>query len=131
MSDSKSENISKEEIFKLQGVYAATIEKLYSKVNILIAKYIDLKDENNNLKEDIKDFNNKITDLKLQFTQLNSDCVTKDKEISSLKNLLLNSEVEKTSVQNKEHVKSRIQELISRIDDHLEQYDDEMGNNKD
>lgn len=126
MLDGKPENINKEEIFKLQSFYNTSLEKLFSKVNLLISKYKDIKEENNNLKDTIKDLNNSITDLKLQLTKANSDSVFKDKEISSLKNLLLNSEVGKTSIQNKDQVKSRIKELISRIDSHLEQYDENL-----
>lgn len=125
MSDGKTE-INKEEIYKLQGYYNTSLEKLFSKVNMLIVKVKDLKEENNSLREGIKDFNNNITDLKLQLTKANSDSVLKDKEISSLKNLLLNSEVNKTSIQNKDQVKSRIKELIDRIDSHLEQYDENL-----
>ena len=82
--------------------------------------------KNSDLKDNLKGFkNNKITELKLQLSKINSDSVFKDKEISDLKNLLLNTSNNKLSVQDKQHLKSRIQELISRIDVHLEQYDDE------
>lgn len=130
MSDGKTE-INKEEIYKLQGYYNTSLEKLFSKVNMLISKVRELKEENNSLREGIKDFNNNITDLKLQLTKANSDSVSKDKEISSLKNLLLNSEVNKTSIQNKDQVKSRIKELIERIDSHLEQYDETVREEED
>jgi len=130
MSDGKTE-VNKEEIYKLQGYYNTSLEKLFSKVNLLIAKVKDLKEENNSLREGIKDFNNNITDLKLQLTKANSDSVIKDKEISSLKNLLLNSEVNKTSIQNKDQVKSRIKELMDRIDSHLEQYDENLREDED
>jgi uncharacterized phage infection (PIP) family protein YhgE len=126
MSDGKTDYINKEEIYKLQGLYGTSLEKLFSKLNLLISKFKDLKEENNNLKDSIKELNNNITDLKLQLTKANSDSVFKDKEISSLKNLLLNSEVGKTSIQNKDQVKSRIKELITRIDSHLEQYDEQV-----
>ncbi len=126
MSDGKSDNINKEEIYKLHGYYNTSLEKLFSKLNLLISKFKDIKEENNGLKDTVKELNNNITDLKLQLTKANSDSVFKDKEISSLKNLLLNSEVGKTSIQNKDQVKSRIKELISRIDSHLEQYDENV-----
>ena len=125
MSDGKTE-INKEEIYKLQGYYNTSLEKLFSKVNIMISKYRDLKEENNSLRDSIKELNNSVTDLKFQLTKANSDSVFKDKEISNLKNMLLNSEVNKTSIQNKDQVKSRIKELIERIDSHLEQYDENI-----
>jgi uncharacterized coiled-coil DUF342 family protein len=126
MADGKTENINKEEIYKLQGFYNTGLEKLFSKLNLLISKFKEIKEENNSFKDSIKELNNNITDLKLQLTKANSDSVFKDKEISSLKNLLLNSEVGKTSIQNKDQVKSRIKELITRIDSHLEQYDEHL-----
>jgi uncharacterized coiled-coil DUF342 family protein len=126
MSEGKTDNINKEEIYKLQGYYNTSLEKLFSKLNLLISKYKELKEENNYFKENIKELNNNITEFKLQLTKVNSDSVLKDKEISSLKNLLLNAEVEKTSIHNKDQVKSRIKELITRIDSHLEQYDENM-----
>jgi hypothetical protein len=38
---------------------------------------------------------------------------------------MLNSENDNTSIRDKELVKSRLKELISRIDVHLEQYEDQ------
>ena len=80
----------------------------------------EVSEENTLLKENIKELNNSITDLKLQLTKTNSDSVIKDKEISDLKNLLLDSSKSESISQDKENVKSRIKELISRIDVHLE-----------
>jgi hypothetical protein len=122
--NSKSE-INKETIIKLESAYSASLEKLLTKVTLLISKYNEVKEENISLKENVKEQNDKITELKLELTKLNSDSVFKDQEISSLKNMLLNSEVGNTSLQNKENVKSRIKELISRIDVHLDQYESE------
>ena len=100
-----------------------SLDKLFNKLNSLIRKYKDIEAENKSLKDSIKELNNKINELKLQFTQINTDSVLKEKEISDLKNLLLNSSNTKVSGQDKENLKSRIQELISRIDVHLEQYE--------
>ncbi|MCU0372965.1 MAG: hypothetical protein MUE56_06950, partial [Ignavibacteria bacterium] len=56
--------------------------------------------------------------------KINSDTLFKDKEISDLKNLLLKAENNNTNIRDKEFVKSRLKELISRIDVHLEQFED-------
>ena len=122
MTDGTNES-NREELLKLQGNYKASLEKLISKAGTLVNKFRDVSEENAVLKENIKELNNKITEIKLQLTKLNSDSVFKDKEISSLKNMLLNAESNKTSIKDKENVKSRIKELISRIDVHLDQYE--------
>ncbi len=101
-----------------------SIDDLLSKVKLLISKLKDVKNENTLLKENIKNLNLKISELKLQHTKLNTELVNKDKEISDLKSLILNSSNNKIPIKDKENVKSRIQELISRIDTHLEQYED-------
>ncbi len=122
--DSKSE-LNREEIIKLEGLLAVSYESLSNKVRGLIEKYNNASTENHSLKENIKDLNNKITELKLQLNKLDSDTINKDKEISELKSMLLNSENDNTSIRDKELVKSRLKELISRIDVHLEQYEDQ------
>ncbi len=120
--DNKSE-LNREEIIKLEGVLAVSYESISNKVKVLIEKYNTVNAENHQIKENLKDLNNKITDLKLQLNKLNSDSVNKDKEISELKNMLLSTENDNTSIRDKEVVKSRLKELISRIDVHLEQYE--------
>ncbi len=122
--DSKSE-LNREEIIKLEGLLAVSYESLSNKVKGLIDKYNNASTENHSLKENIKDLNNKITELKLQLNKLDSDTIKKDKEISELKSMLLDSENDNTSIRDKELVKSRLKELISRIDVHLEQYEDQ------
>ena len=122
--DSKSE-LNREEIIKLEGLLAVSYESLSNKAKGLIDKYNNASTENHSLKENIKDLNNKITELKLQLNKLDSDTIKKDKEISELKSMLLDSENDNTSIRDKELVKSRLKELISRIDVHLEQYEDQ------
>lgn len=99
------------------------LDDLLTKVKILISKLKDLKNENILLKENIKNLNLKISELKLQFTKINTELINKDKEISGLKSLILNSGENKVPAKDKNEVKSRIKELITRIDNHLEQYD--------
>ena len=75
------------------------------------------------LKENIKNLNLKISELKLLHTKLNTELINKDKEISDLKNSVLNSSGNKVSISDKNVAKTRIQELITRIDTHLENYE--------
>ena len=103
-----------------------SLDRLFNKVNSLVKKYRETQEENKSLKDAIKDLNNRINELKLQLTQTNTDSVLKEKEISDLKNLLLNAGNNKISKQDKDNLKSRIQELISRIDVHLEQYEGDL-----
>lgn len=100
-----------------------SLEELIVKIKLLISKQKEVKNENSLLKENIKNLNLKISELKLQLTKVNTELINKDKEMSDLKNLILNSTNNKIPLKDKEQVKSRIKELISRIDNHLEQYD--------
>ncbi|MCB0722241.1 MAG: hypothetical protein KDC73_00390 [Ignavibacteriae bacterium] len=104
---------------KARESHLIALENLFSKARALVNKMKDTQEENKELKEGIKELNSKITDLKLQLTKINSLCVLKDKEISDLKNLALNKD--NNSNQDKDEIKSRIKELISRIDSHLEE----------
>ncbi|MEO6694878.1 MAG: hypothetical protein ABIY50_05720 [Ignavibacteria bacterium] len=98
-------------------------EEILQKVKLLISKLKDVKNENILLKENIKNLNLKISELKLQHTKVNTELINKDKEISDLKNLVLNTNSNKIPVKDKDEVKSRIKELISRIDNHLAQHE--------
>jgi septal ring factor EnvC (AmiA/AmiB activator) len=124
MNDNTTE-INKDNFEKFKETHKQSLDRLFKKIEDLVKSYRLSKEENNNFKEAIKDLTNKVTDLKLQLSKSNSDLVFKDKEISDLKNLLLDSNNNKLSVQDKQNLKSRISELISRIDVHLEQYEDE------
>ncbi len=122
--DSKPE-INRDELIRLHGVFNLNLDNMLKKVNALISKNRGLTDENHQLRESVKDLNNKITELKLQLNKINSDSLFKEKEISDLKNLLLSAEKSTTNIRDKEFVRSRLKELISRIDVHLEQYEDQ------
>lgn len=98
---------------------------MHSRIKSLVAKYKDLKNENLLLKENIKNLNMKVSELKLQVTKAGTEMINKDKEISDLKNIALNSSNNAVSSAEKDNVKSRIKELITRIDTHLEGYEDE------
>lgn len=119
----KAGEINKDYFKDQKNLLRISIEDLLSRVKLLISKLKDLKNENTLLKENIKNLNLKISELKLQHTKINTELINKDKEISDLKNLVLNSNDNKISVKDKDNVKTRIQELITRIDSHLEQHD--------
>ncbi len=130
MENDKPE-IAREDLLKLQGVFATYLENLQTKVKVLVDKFAQATGENDRLKENVKELSNKVTDLKLQMNKVNSDSVFKDREISELKTTLINTENNKTSVRDKEFVKSRLKELISRIDVHLEQYEGQAQETED
>ncbi len=114
------------EFFKEQKNQIRIVQDdLLSKTKLLITRLKDTKSENSVLKENIKNLNLKISELKLQLTRINTEIINKEKEISELKNLAMNSANNKIPLKDKEEVKSRIKDLISRIDNHLEQH----GNN--
>ncbi len=123
--DNKSETNNREEIIKLEGLLAVSYEGVSSRIKAILDKYRNANEENHQLKENIKEINNKVTDLKLQLNKLNSDTLLKDREISELKTLLLSSNNGNKNVRDKDFVKSRLKELISRIDVHLEQHEDQ------
>ena len=119
MTENASE-FNKDDLKRLEEFHQSSLEQLFSKVKKLIYKMKEVTEENTLLKENIKELNNSITNLKLHLTKTNSDSVIKDKEISDLKNLLLDSSKDESISKDKENIKSRIKELISRIDVHLE-----------
>lgn len=121
----KGNDINKDYFKEQKNSLRISEDELLQKVKLIISKLKDVKNENILLKENIKNLNLKISELKLQHTKINTELINKDKEISDLKNLVLNSTINKIPVKDKNEVKSRIQELISRIDNHLEQYDHE------
>ena len=119
--DSNRDNLS-----YLKEVELSALDNLYNKVKLLIGRLNESKQENFNLADSNKELNIKINDLKLQLTKLNSSLVLKDKELSELKSLLLKTNTSTGYSQDKDVIKSRIKELISRIDVHLDSY----GNNR-
>ncbi|MBM4158453.1 MAG: hypothetical protein FJ216_06700 [Ignavibacteria bacterium] len=122
MLDSKNE-IKKEQFTKAREQFDNSINNLLQKIKLFVEKYNSQKEENKLLKENIKDLNNKVNEIKLQLTKLNTDIVLKDKELSKLKNLLLDKD--SGGLQDRAKMKTRIKNLITRIDGHLQQVDDE------
>jgi predicted nuclease with TOPRIM domain len=119
----KFNNLNKEFFYEQKNLIRVSFDELLSKVKLLISRLKEARNENSILKENIKNLNLKISELKLQLTKINTEQINKDKEISELKNLVLNSTGNKIPLKDKDEVKSRIKELISRIDTHLEQHD--------
>ena len=122
----KDDNIDilKEDLIRVKELHSGLLQRLNSKIMLLIEKVKEYKSDNSSLKEDIRELNTRVNELKLQLTKSNTDSVKKEEEISNLRNTLLNSNNPNSSPVEKENVKSRIKELISRIDVHLDQYDD-------
>ena len=121
----KANEINKDFFKDQKNAVRISFEDLLSKVKILISKLKDVKNENILLKENLKNLNLKVSELKLQHTKLNTELITKDKEISDLKNSVLNSKHNKIPLKDKDIVKTRIEELITSIDTHLSQYDED------
>ena len=105
-----------------------SLEEMHSRIKSVISKFKDLKNENNLLKENIKNLNLKISELKLQNTKQSTELINREKEISDLKNIALNKSAAGLTGQEKDNVKSRIKELIARIDTHLENYEENDEN---
>lgn len=106
-----------------KNIVRISLDEILTKVKTLISKLKESRNENTLHKENIKNLNLKISELKLQLTKINTELINRDKEISDLKNLILNSKDNKIPVKDKDEVKSRIKDLISRIDSHLEQHE--------
>ncbi len=121
----KANEINKDFFKDQKNIVRVSFEDLLTKVKILISKLKDVKNENILLKENLKNLNLKISELKLQHTKLNTELITRDKEISDLKNSVLNSKHNKIPLKDKDIAKTRIEELITRIDTHLSQYDED------
>lgn len=97
------------------------LDKLFTKVKILAEKYNNVREENHLLKEKVKDLEHAVSDSKLEVTNRSSELLTKDREITDLKNKLLDEKKNKVSTDEKAQLKSRIRELMMRLDAHLEQ----------
>jgi hypothetical protein len=97
------------------------LEKLFAKVKILADKHNNVRDENQLLKEKVKEFERIVSEIKIDQTNKNSELLNKDREITELKNRLLDEKKNKISTDDKSQLKSRIRELMVRLDAHLEQ----------
>ena len=81
-SDSAIDNIN-----EAKNSLRVSIQGLLTKVRLLLTKLDKYEEENRELRDTVKELNQKVTDLKLQVTHANSQSITKDKEISDLKTL--------------------------------------------
>ena len=97
------------------------VEKLFSKVKGLVDKLNSFQGENKAQKDKVKELEQNLAEIKLEFSNRNSELLNKDKEISELKNKLLDERKNKISGDEKALLKSRIRELMIRLDAHLEQ----------
>lgn len=113
---------SHEDFDKAKAMFVQCVDRLTLKIGLLIERLRRLEEENQKFKESVNDLNNRLQDIKLELAKSNSDCVLKDKEILNLKSIVLGLQSNKSSITDKDNIKSRIKELIARIDTHLEQY---------
>ncbi len=97
------------------------LEKMFSRVKVLVEKFNISKDENKFLKEKIKELEHSLSDAEIKVSNRNSELLTKDKEITDFKYKLLDERKNKVSGEDKAQLKSRIRELMVRLDTHLEQ----------
>lgn len=97
------------------------IEKIFSKVKVLVEKLNIARDENKLLKEKVKDLEHSLSEAEIKVSNRNSELLVKDKEITDLKNKILEERKNKVSGEDKAQLKSRIRELMVRLDSHLEQ----------
>ena len=97
------------------------LEKMFSKVKVLVEKYNISREENGLLKDKVKELEQALGEAKIEVSNKNSELMTKDMEISDFKNKLLDERKNKVSGEDKAQLKSRIRELMVRLDSHLEQ----------
>jgi len=116
---------TKEEFDKAKLEFKNSIENLVSKIGKLLEKNRKYEKENEKLNETVRELNLKLQEFKLEINKLNSDVVIKEKEISNYKNQIMSLQSGNTSTDDKDKVKSRIKELIAKIDTHLDSFDDE------
>ena len=97
------------------------LEKMFSKVKVLVEKFNISKDENKILREKVKELELALGETKIEVSNKNSELLNKDKEISEFKNRLLDVRKNMIAGEDKTQLKSRIRELMVRLDAHLEQ----------
>jgi len=97
------------------------LEKMFAKVKNLAEKYNSVLGENKLIKEKVKDLEHSVSDSKIEISNKNSEILNKDREINDLKSRLLDERKNKISIEEKSQLKSRIKELMVRLDTHLEQ----------
>ncbi len=97
------------------------LEKMFSRVKVLVEKYNLTRDENKLLKEKLHELEHSLSDAEIKVSNRNSELLVKDKEITDLKNKVLEERKNKVSGEDKAQLKSRIRELMVRLDSHLEQ----------
>lgn len=113
-----------DEMEELKKNFNRALEHLNMKVGMLIEKISKNEEENKVLKDSVNELKGKIQEYKIELTKKDSDLIQKDKEISNLKNMVFTLQSGDSSIPDKDGVKSRIKELIARIDTHLENQDE-------
>ncbi|MCC6864944.1 MAG: hypothetical protein IT280_02160 [Ignavibacteria bacterium] len=97
------------------------LEKMFSRIKVLVEKFNITKDENKLLKDKVLELEHSLSESEIKVSNRNSELLLKDKEITDLKNKILEERKNKVSTEDKAQLKSRIRELMVRLDSHLEQ----------
>lgn len=97
------------------------LEKLFSRVKNLVEKFNAAKMENELYAQKISEYEKELSQIKLELSSKNSEILSRDREIAELKNKLLDERKNKISTEDKAQLKTRIKELMARLDQHLEQ----------
>jgi|SRR5437667_12334132 len=97
------------------------VEKLFSKVKVIVEKLNESTNENKTFREKLKSLEQSLSEVKIELSNKNSDLLIKDRELTDLKNRLLDEKKNRLSLEEKNLLKSRIRELMIRLDTHLEQ----------
>lgn len=109
-------------LFKVNDMgLKSELEKLFDKVKGIVERLQTQKDENRILKDKLKELEQNLAEIRLDYSNKSSELLSKDKEVSELKNKLLDERKNKISSDEKAMLKSRIRELMIRLDAHLEQ----------
>ncbi len=97
------------------------LEKLFSKIKSMVGVLNSAREENFGLMEKVKELERALSDNKIDLSGKNNELLLKDKEISELKTKILEERKNKVSLEEKQHLKTRIKDLMVRLDSHLEQ----------
>ena len=106
---------------KICWVGPGELEKLFSKVKSMVGLLNSAREDNFRLMEKVKELEKALSDYKIDLSGKSNELLLKDKEISELKTKILEERKNKVSLEEKQQLKTRIKDLMVRLDSHLEQ----------